>query len=305
MDVEAIIDEFREHLETRDLSDDVIQQYPVYIKALSTYVEGDLLGINEDVLVRYIAHLKKNKVKPSSIRRYFAVFNTFFEFLVFKKYITVNPITPMFKKLYLKSRKSHDVSQRRQCPTVEQVRLLVQGILDPKELAVVVLLAKTGMLRHEVSELDVSNLDLKEMVIHVQPTGKRSNEILYYDLETSIVLDRWLCLREKLNKKKIKALFLDHSGNRLSGEAINEIVVKHAIAVGLHDPTSKQLNKRLTAHSLRHYFSTRMGEAGMPRNFVMELRGDSPHDAIDLYTHIDKKELQQSYLDYAPELGLI
>jgi integrase/recombinase XerD len=211
----------------------------------------------------------------------------------------------MFRRLYLKSHKRHDVAQRRQCPTVEQAKLLVQSILDPKELAVVVLLLKTGMRRHELSELNVESLDLKNMIIHVQPTGKRSNEILYYDLETSIVLERWLKVREKLNKNKLDALFLDHFGNRLSGEAIYKIVIKHATAVGLHDPNSKRLDKRLTAHSLRHYFSTRMREAGMSREYVMELRGDSTHDAIDAYIHIDKKKLQEDYLALVPPLDLI
>jgi integrase/recombinase XerD len=42
----------------------------------------------------------------------------------------------------------------------------------------------------------------------------------------------------------------------------------------------------------------------MPRDFVKELRGDSRHEAIDIYNHIDKKELRESYLAHIPQLGI-
>jgi integrase/recombinase XerD len=38
----------------------------------------------------------------------------------------------------------------------------------------------------------------------------------------------------------------------------------------------------------------------MPRDFVKELRGDARREAIDIYNHIDKKELQESYLTHIP-----
>jgi len=158
--------------------------------------------------------------------------------------------------------------------------------------------------RHELSSLNVDDVDLKNMTIHVNPTGKRSNEIVYYDLETSIILDRWLKLREKINKNGSPALFLGRTGNRLSPPTINKIVKKHAEVVGLHDPKSKRLDKRLSAHALRHYFSTRLREAGVPREFVKELRGDTGTDAIDAYLHIDKKKLKEAYMGLVPQLDL-
>jgi hypothetical protein len=33
----------------------------------------------------------------------------------------------------------------------------------------------------------------------------------------------------------------------------------------------------------------------MPKGFVKELRDDVRHEAIDIYNHIDKKELKESY----------
>ena len=42
----------------------------------------------------------------------------------------------------------------------------------------------------------------------------------------------------------------------------------------------------------------------MPRDFVKEIRGDVRREAIDIYNHIDKEELRESYLAHIPQLGI-
>jgi len=83
-----------------------------------------------------------------------------------------------------------------------------------------------------------------------------------------------------------------------------KIVEKHASRVGLHNPGSKSLEDLFTSHCCRHWFTTRLMRAGMPRDFIKELRGDVRHEVIDIYNHIDKKELKESYLAHIPQLGI-
>lgn len=42
----------------------------------------------------------------------------------------------------------------------------------------------------------------------------------------------------------------------------------------------------------------------MPREYVKELRGDKRGEAIDIYHHIDKKELRRAYLACIPKLSI-
>jgi len=42
----------------------------------------------------------------------------------------------------------------------------------------------------------------------------------------------------------------------------------------------------------------------MPREFIQELRGDVRKEAIDIYNHIDKKEIRESYPARIPQLGI-
>ena len=50
------------------------------------------------------------------------------------------------------------------------------------------------------------------------------------------------------------------------------------------------------------YYSLYQGRNA--QGFRKKLRGDVRHEAIDIYNHIDKKELKESYLAHIPQLGI-
>jgi integrase/recombinase XerD len=298
------IAEFKADLQTRQLSKTTIRQYPLYVRVFKDFIGGDLLAVDNKTLTSYLDHLQKRNVGQTSIKRYIAGISAFYNFLVFREYIKANLITPAFRKYYLTPYKNHDVSQRRQCISIAQAQSLVRSILDPKERAVIVLLLKTGMRVGELSRLNISDIDLPNQTIHIKPTAKRSFETAFFDDETSRVLARWL--RQRDETAKTDALFLDRFGNRLSSESVSRIVNKHAVANGLHDPTSDRhdLQNRLTPHCCRHAFTTWLRRAKMPREFRQILRGDAIKDAVDTYDHVEGEELKASYLRCIPQLGL-
>jgi integrase/recombinase XerD len=300
---EDLLAEFEVWLGGRNVSRDTLKDYPRHVRVFCNFFSGDLLSVDEEILVGYVAHLRKRGVTQNSIKRYFTGLSNFFKFLVWKKYIPTNPVIPV-QQDYLKSYKTHDVSQRRQVITVEQAKKLVAGILDSRERAIIVLFLKTGIRNHELVELDIDDVDFANLSISLKPTGKRSNETVFFDEETARVLKRWLKQREKENKNNLPALFLDRYGSRLTVRASSRIVRKHAIAVGLHKQSSKRPRDRLSPHSFRYYFTTRMLDAGMPRDFVQQFRGDVGNDAIDTYNEIDMTKVKASYLACVPQLDL-
>ena len=79
---------------------------------------------------------------------------------------------------------------------------------------------------------------------------------------------------------------------------------KPTVRVGLHNPNYERREDHFSPHCCRHWFTTRLIEAGMPRDYVKELRGDARREAIDIYNHIDKKMLKESYLTCMPQLGV-
>jgi site-specific recombinase XerD len=207
MDQMKLIESFKTDLKTRGKSADTVKQYPRYVKKLLEF-SGDLLAVDQDVLAEYLEHLLSKKIDITSIIRYFAALSTFYNFLVFKRYILANPITPVFRQHYFQRYKKQ-AAQSRQIITIEQARLLAVSILDPRDRAMVVLLLKTGIRRKELSELDVTGIDLKNLTLHVSPTGKRTNTVVYFDEETARTLLKWLVRRVKMNTKGSPALFLN------------------------------------------------------------------------------------------------
>jgi len=81
------------------------------------------------------------------------------------------------------------------------------------------------------------------------------------------------------------------------------MVKNHAARVGLHNPNSISFEDLLLLMLSPLVYHT-PDPCGHAARFVKELRGDARREAIDIYNHIDKKELQESYLAHIPQLGI-
>jgi integrase/recombinase XerD len=105
-----------------------------------------------------------------------------------------------------------------------------------------------------------------------KPAAKRSNRLLFIDKEAIRALSKWLQVRKTRKGPDGPALFVSHKGSRLGPDQVEWLVEKHASRVGLHDHESDRLEDRFGPHCCRHWFTTRLIRAGMPRDFVKEPR---------------------------------
>jgi len=90
----------------------------------------------------------------------------------------------------------------------------------------------------------------------------------------------------------------------LNRNGVGYVFVKWAEMAGLHNSASDKIEDRFTCHCCRHFYTTTLRRAGMPREFIMELRGDKRNSAMDIYYHIDREELRKSYLSCIPQLRI-
>ena len=256
-------------------------------------------GLRDD-LVSYLSHLRESRLKQRSIKSDFSYLSIWFSYLVERGTLASNPI-PSISKRYLKSYKAE--TPQRKMLTIEEAAKMVQATLDSRDRCVLLLLFKTGVRRHELSELDITDIDLDDQSILLKPTAKRSNRTIFFDAEAKYALQKWIKNRDRRRIDDQEALFVSYSGRRLSNAAIDRIVLKAGARVGLHDAEAKK-SENFTVHCARHFFTTCLIRSGMPRDYIKELRGDARREAIDIYNHIDKKELKESYLAHIPKLGL-
>ncbi len=309
----ALIKEYLTDAKCMDLTRKTIDNYRSCLTVFSDVIDKSLLDIAINDLKNfklYLENLKNRYNEPlsvSTISRYFSALQSLYEYLEFENYIDTSPM-PKFRKRYLREYKrkrySDDGSSRRKLISIEEMGMLVNSIMDPRDKAVVIVLAKTGVRREELSHIDVDDIDWLEQCIHLKPIPKRTNLDVFFDDECARVLKRWMTSRSNRKNSGTKALFLNERGGRLGRNAIFELIVKYATRVGLHNPSSHRIQDRFTTHCTRHWFSTWLLRNGMKREYVKELRGDARHEAVDLYHHIDRKDLRDSYLACIPQLGV-
>lgn len=303
--IQTLIEKFCQDCKLRNMTEESIRRYKSSLMQFASCLQDfDLTNLSIQMLEKFLSYLKfERKVKHKTIKNVFSALSTFYDYLVFYGYTNQNLVLP-FRKRYLRMYKKGDKESTRKLISIEQASQLINSILDPRDKAISVLLAKTGVRRSELLNMDVDDIDWNQYSITLKPTPKRSNLIVYFDDECALVLKRWLKVREKVNPKS-RALFISYrTQNRLSRNGAYQAVVKYAQKLGLHNSESPKLEDHFGPHCFRHWFTTWLLRNGMPREYVKELRGDKRREAIDIYHHIDKEKLRKIYLACIPKLGI-
>lgn len=302
---EVLIKEFEGDCKLRGISSESTYQYVRRVKTFIDFIEGNgfppILEVDKRTLKAFTSYLREDRMaKKRTLDNYFTALSAFYDYANYEEYTDIHIIGP-FRKRYLRSYKDEQVE--RQIPEVETMSRFISSIPKVRDRGVVLLLSKTGIRRKELLSIDLDDVDWADMSIELKKTPKRSNRIVFFDHETSRLLRRWIRIREGM-APKTNALFINERGERLRKNGIYNLVVKWATRFGLHDPNGRKIRDSFSPHALRHWFTTWLRRNGMEREFIQELRGDKRRGAVDIYDHIDKKELKQSYLSCIPELGV-
>jgi integrase/recombinase XerD len=302
-----LVEDFCKDCELRGMTRESIRRYRSSLLIYANFLSKRNIetgNIDTHVLKDFLEYvLYERKVKHKTIENYFSALSAFYDYLTFEGLVGANMVLP-FRKRYLRRYKNGYDDPERKLLSVEEMSRLVNSIMDPRDKAIALTLAKTGIRRGELLRLNVEDVNWQEYSITLKPTPKRSNRTVFFDDECASALKRWLNVREKLNPKT-KALFVSYQSlNRLDRNGLYTAIVKYAKRLGFHNPNSPRLEDHFGPHCFRHWFTTWLLRNGMPREYVKELRGDKRSEAIDIYHHIDKQELRKAYLAYIPKLGV-
>ena len=307
LDKGILLQKFCDDCRLRGMTDETIRGYQSNLRIYAEYVtntDANLIDVDNQALKGFLDYLKHTRsVKHKTVEQYFSALSAFYDYLAFEGITDTNKILP-FRKRYLKMYKTDYDKPQKKLLTIEEISKLINSILDPRNKAIAVLLAKTGVRRGEMLRIDVDDINWNDYSIMLKPTPKRSNRTVFFDDECAIVLRRWLRVRGKLNPKS-KALFISYqTSDRLSRNGAYNAVVKYAKRLGFHDSNSDKLEDHFGPHCFRHWFTTFLLRNGVSREYVKELRGDRRGEAIDIYHHIDREELRRTYLACIPKLGI-
>ena len=303
---EKILLGFAEDCKLRSLSPETISGYKSRLQKTAEVLRQkglSIIRLDKESLKIVLEYLQKQGFAYKNLLQYFAALSGLSDYLVYEENAQTNPVGPFRKRYVRQFKQQHD--PERKLISVEEMAMLINSILDPRDKALVTLLAKTGIRRGELIRVDLDDLNWVEQSIRLKAHPKRSNCVVFFDDETARVLQRWIRARQSFEiEKGCKALFVNERGGRLKRHGVLHAVTKHAQRVGLHNPKSERIEDHFTPHCCRHWFTTHLRRNGMRRELIQELRGDSRRESIDIYDHIDKSELSRAYRAAIPVLGI-
>ena len=159
------------------------------------------------------------------------------------------------------------------------------------------LLYGSGLRVSELSDLRIKDININEKIIVVHGKGSK-DRIVPMSNETKKEMEEYLLqARPILLSKSIDLdndhVFLNFKGTTLTSRGVRDILDR------LIKETSSTL--RVSPHTFRHSFATRLLNNGMDVRMVQELLGHSNLSTTQIYTKISKENLIEQYKKSFPK----
>ena len=238
---------------------------------------------------QYISYLFSQNLKSTSVNRKISSLKTFFNFLLKKKLIDVNPFADQImpkKPISLpKSISEDDVVKLLDAPKPD-------SLIGLRDKAMLELLYASGVRISELVNIKFSDLDLERNIIKV--FGKGSKERLVpFGEDAAQCISAYIDERKK-NKDiaSIKYIFLNNRGSKISRHAFWHRLKEYSLEIGL--------KRDISPHTLRHAFATHLLNRGADLRSVQVLLGHSDLSTTQIYTHIAKQRLSELVKKHHP-----
>lgn len=180
----------------------------------------------------------------------------------------------------------------------EEMETLFRSLEGPEPLtvrnrALVELLYATGMRVSECMAIQLKDLDRVVQIVKVTGKGRKERFIPYGQFAHDALELYMETARPKLMKRKEHDFLFVNS----RGEALTDRGVRHILNECMKKAS---LNSAIYPHMMRHTFATHLLNNGADMRTVQELLGHSHLSSTQVYTHVTKEHLRNTYLKTHP-----
>ena len=225
----------------------------------------------------FIMNLKNDGTNEKTIARYISSLRAFFNFLTEKKYVSTNPFLDVkLPKL------EQNVPQ---VLTVQEIQVLLAqpDISTPdglRDKIVLELLYQSGLMVTQLLSLNTDNINLQLNVIALK-SGVRERIIPMYPPLTTAISEYLSGIRPAILKgRSERALLINMRGNRLTRQAVFNIVDKYA--------QSAQIEFKVFPRMLRQSLAFHLVDNNADVKELQEALGVTDASAYNLYNTILK-----------------
>lgn len=276
-------DQFLAYLKTeKNVSPHTLRSYEKDITDFLVFTDKKPVDIDNLDIRSYLASLHHKNLQKSSIARKLASIRSFFKYLYREGYIKLNPAklvsTPRVPRHLPKFLTVDEAFALMDTPKGETFR-------PARDRAILELLYSSGVRVSELTSLDMSDFDVKEVLVRVKGKGRKERIVPVGGKAMEALLNY---LPERMSvRHKSSALFLNNRGGRLTQRSVRRIVFLYSRMINLEG--------ELSPHTLRHTFATHLLHQGADLRAIQELLGHASLSTTQKYTHVDISHLADVY----------
>lgn len=273
---ETLLDAFISAKSIEGCSEKTLRYYRSTIDHLLAETAKPIASISTNdirsYLANYQAEKQSSKVTIDNMRR---IFSSFFSWLEDEDYITKSPV-----------RRIHKVRTDTLIKEVlsdESLEILRDSCTEIRDLAIIDLLASTGMRVGELVNLNRADINMQERQCVVFGKGNKEREV-YFNARTKIHLQQYLDSRNDDNPALFVSLKAPHSRLTISG-----------IEVRLRSLGAQANVGRIHPHKFRRTLATMAIDKGMPIEQVQRLLGHVKIDTTLHYAMVNQNNVKMAH----------
>ena len=260
-------------------SDKSLKYYKATIERMVNAISKSVNHIETDdirnYLIKYQEQNKSSKVTIDNIRR---ILSSFFSWLEEEDYILKSPV-----------RRIHKVrtgSNIKETYSDEVMELMRDNCSELRDLAIIDMLASTGVRVGEMVLLNRTDVDFNERECIVFGKGNKAR-VVYFDARTKIHLQNYLKSRSDNNLALFVSLKAPH--NRLQIGGVEARLRRLGKLLGIH---------KVHPHKFRRTLATMAIDKGMPIEQLQQLLGHKKIDTTLQYAMVKQSNVKISHQRY-------
>lgn len=278
----------------KQYSDETIKAYLSDFDRFTDFLTEAGIETLDEVTYRdirlYLAQLHRQKLSRHSVSRHLSSLRSAYQYFVDQEWLKENPF------LYVQSAKAG-----LKLPDFfyeDELKPLFDATngrkpLELRNRALLEFLYATGARVSECTHLTLPQLDLTTQVVLLHGKGGKDRYVPFGSYCADALTDYFENGRLSLLRDKEEThVFVNYRGEPLTSQGVeyilDQLVKKSASNLAIHP------------HKLRHSFATHLLNHGADIRTVQELLGHSSLSTTQIYTHLSKEALRESYQKYFP-----
>lgn len=244
--------------------------------------------LNKNDLSESFKSLAQSGLSPRSIARTISSLRGFYKFLLRDGFIKEDPMAhvsaPQIDKHLPRFLTEDEIESLLNAPDVSTN----EGVRDR---AMLELLYATGLRVSELTGLVSTDINLERGLLSCRGKGSKQR---FIPIGKSALgwLEKYLRVRSALTSSRpVKAFFVKDGGGGLTRHDFWGVLRRYTIKLGFDN---------VSPHTLRHSFATHLMQHGADSRSVQSLLGHSDLATTQIYTHLSKEHLRQTYDDFHP-----